>query len=213
MEFLNILKKHYEKVILSVVLLGLAIAAAMLLLRVAAERERLDEVRRMNLVTAPRAIEPIDVSTNSSRSEPVATPRLRLSLHGTNNLFNPVQWQRRADQRLDKIVTGDETGPGALRITDIKPLYLLIILRRRDSHRRPPPVPVPHRTRGRRVGRRTSRCHPLLHFGRVPQCRSFAQGDAIRGTNRASSSLSRSTTSLKSSSPAMNPSRRGRLHR
>jgi hypothetical protein len=125
MEFLNILKKHYEKVILSVVLLGLAIAAAMLLLRVAAERERLDEVRRMNLVTAPRAIEPTDVSTNLIVLNRLQNPT-PVVLHGTNNLFNPVQWQRRADQRLDKIVTGDETGPGALRITEIKPLYLLI---------------------------------------------------------------------------------------
>lgn len=125
MEFLNILKKHYEKVILSVVLLGLAIAAAMLLLRVAEERERLDRFRNLPPASAPRALESTDVSTNITTLARLQRPD-PVVLQGTNNLFNPVQWQRRTDGRLDKIVTGDETGPGALRITNIKPLYTTI---------------------------------------------------------------------------------------
>jgi hypothetical protein len=125
MEFLNILKKHYEKVILSVVLLGLAIAAAMLLLRVAEERDRLDQFRQLPPVAAPRALEPTDVSTNITTLARLQRPT-PVVIYGTNHLFNPVQWQRRPDGSFDKIVTGDETGPGALEITAVKPLYSII---------------------------------------------------------------------------------------
>jgi hypothetical protein len=125
MEFLNILKKHYEKLILSVVLLGLAVAAGLLLLRVAEERERLDEIRKMQLVTSPRPLEPVNISTNLAVLARLQNPA-PVVLSGTNNLFNPVQWQRRADQSLVKILTGDETGPGALRITRVVPLHLII---------------------------------------------------------------------------------------
>jgi hypothetical protein len=125
MEFLNILKKHYEKVILSVVLLGLAIAAAMLLLRVAEEKERLEGFRQLPPPAAPRAFEPIDISTNLTTLARLQRPA-PVVIHGTNNIFNPVQWQRRPDGRLDKIVTGDETGPGALQVTGARPLHTII---------------------------------------------------------------------------------------
>jgi hypothetical protein len=125
MEFLNILKKHYEKVILSVVLLALAVASAMLVLRVAAERERLDEVRHLPMPVGTRELVPVDVSTNLTTLARIQRPTpVRLS--GTNNLFNPVPWQRRADDRLVKMVTGDEMGAGALEITAIRPLHLIV---------------------------------------------------------------------------------------
>jgi hypothetical protein len=125
MEFLNILKKHYEKVVLSVVLLGLTIAAAMLVLQVASEKERLDSIRNLNLTTAPRELEPTDVSTNLVTLARLERPP-SVILSGTNNLFNPVRWQRESDGRLVKIVHGNETGAGALDVLAIKPLYLVV---------------------------------------------------------------------------------------
>jgi len=119
MEFL---KKNYEKVILSVVLLGLAVAAGLLLTQVAEENRRLEDIRNLNLTTAPQELEPMDTSTNLTylgriqRSVPVL-------LSGTNNLFNPVTWQRRGDNRLEKLDTGSEAGPRALQIVETKPLY------------------------------------------------------------------------------------------
>jgi hypothetical protein len=49
-----------------------------------------------------------------------------VTLSGTNNLFNPVTWQRRGDNRPEKISTGAEVGPEALQIIEIKPLYFRI---------------------------------------------------------------------------------------
>ena len=106
-DFMEFLKKNYEKVILSVVLLGLAVAAGLLLTQVAEENRRLEDIRNLNLTTAPQELEPMDTSTNLTylgriqRSVPVV-------LSGTNNLFNPVTWQRRGDNRLEKLDTGQE---------------------------------------------------------------------------------------------------------
>jgi hypothetical protein len=122
MEFL---KKNYEKVILSVVLLGLAVAAGLLLTQVAEENRRLEDVRNLNLTTAPQELEPMDTSTNlalMNRIQRVAP----VVLSGTNNLFNPVTWQRRGDNRMVRIDTGAEVGPQALKIEETKPLYFRV---------------------------------------------------------------------------------------
>ena len=121
MEFL---KKNYEKVVLSVVLLGLAVAAGLLLKRVADENRRLEDIRNLNLTTAPQVLAAMDTSTNMTLLARMRRPDSVL-LSGTNNLFNPVTWQRRGE-RLEKIETGLEVGPAALHIVELKPLYLRV---------------------------------------------------------------------------------------
>ncbi len=121
MEFL---KKNYEKVVLSVVLLGLAVAAGLLLTQVADENRRLDDIRNLNLTTAPQELVPMDTTTNLNLLARMQRHEA-LVLSGTNNLFNPVIWQRR-DDRLMKIPSGEEIGPRALQIVETKPLYLRI---------------------------------------------------------------------------------------
>jgi hypothetical protein len=121
MEFL---KKNYEKVILSVVLLGLAVAAGLLLTRVAEENRRLEEIRTLNLTTTPQELDSMDTSTNLALLSRVQRSN-RVVLTGTNNLFNPVTWQRR-ENRLAKIDTGAEEGPRALQIVETKPLYFRV---------------------------------------------------------------------------------------
>jgi hypothetical protein len=121
MEFL---KKNYEKVVLSVVLLGLAVAAGLLLKRVADENQRLDDIRNLDLSTAPQELVPMDTSTNLAMLARMQRDD-RVRLAGTNNLFNPVVWLRRGDQ-LEKIETGREVGPAALEIVKTEPLYLRV---------------------------------------------------------------------------------------
>jgi hypothetical protein len=122
MEFL---KKNYEKVILSVVLLGLAVAAGLLLKQVADERKRLDDISRMDLTTQPKELEPADISTNLVFLGRLQRPG-RLVLSGTNNLFNPVEWRQVGDGRPVKVATGRELGAGALQITRVTNLFLKI---------------------------------------------------------------------------------------
>jgi hypothetical protein len=61
MEFL---RKHYEKIILSVVLLGLAVAAALLPMMVSRERSALEELERDIRQTPPKPLKASDLSTN-----------------------------------------------------------------------------------------------------------------------------------------------------
>src|SRR3989442_1325259 len=122
MEFL---KKNYEKVILSVVLLGLAVAAALLPIWVSNERRALEEIENRIVTTKPKALKPLDLSTNEAVIQLLQKPGT-LRLAGEHNLFNPVLWQKRPDGSLFPIRTGKEIGPGALTITKISPLYTRI---------------------------------------------------------------------------------------
>jgi len=117
---MQFLKAHYEKVILSIVLLGLAALAALMPLRVAQERERQD-AREAEITKRPvKEYQPIDLATNAAvlaRLE--QAPRVKLA--GEHNLFNPVRWQKRADGGLIKM---SETGANAMEVQEIRPLWL-----------------------------------------------------------------------------------------
>lgn len=125
---MQFIKKHYEKVVLSIVLLGLAVAAALLPLRVKNERDRLDEIVRNSTVRVKaKPFKPLDdwLSTNKTALARLDAP-INLELSGPHNLFNPVQWKKMTDGRLVPIRTGSELGPGALKIVAIKELLLRV---------------------------------------------------------------------------------------
>ncbi len=120
MEFL---KKHYEKVILSVVLLLLAAAAIYLPFRVEAVNRNIeDEIRHGR----PKIFEELTTKTNEAaliRSK----RKLRVELSNPqHNLFNPVGWFRGKDGQLRKDPFYGRKGPEALVAVKINPLYFLI---------------------------------------------------------------------------------------
>jgi hypothetical protein len=120
MEFL---KKHYEKIVLSVVLLGLAAAAAALPLMVSQAQQQIEDMDRGVKRSKPKPWTLLDLSTNQAAIRRVESPG-KVNLAGEHNVFNPVKWVRRGDGTVRKIVTGNEIGAGALRITRIEPLDL-----------------------------------------------------------------------------------------
>lgn len=122
MEFL---KNNYEKVILSVVLLGLAVAAALLPIWVSNEKRALEDIENQIITQRPKELKPLDLSTNEAALQLLQKPPA-LALVGEHNLFNPVRWQRRPDGSLFPIRTGKEFGAGALTITRISPLHTRI---------------------------------------------------------------------------------------
>jgi hypothetical protein len=112
MEFI---KNHYEKVILSIVLLGLAVVVAFLPSKMPGADDAAPSGKGAKL-------EPINLETNE-------TPIKRMEQLGTvdlstgHRLFNPVQWRRYKDGSLRKFVSENEIGQGALQILKITPLY------------------------------------------------------------------------------------------
>ena len=117
MEFL---KAHYEKIVLSVVLVGLAAAAALMPIRVAKERQN-EEQRQIDLLPPKvKPLEPIDLTTNATAISRLETPA-KLKLSGEHNVFNPVRWQKRPD---GGVLKGTDAGINALEVTNIHPLRL-----------------------------------------------------------------------------------------
>lgn len=117
---MQFLKAHYEKIILSVVLLGLAAAAALMPLRVSKERETEEQRQNTVLPKRPKELQPIDLSTNAATLQRLDKPS-RIGLAGEHNLFNPVRWQKRPD---GGVVKGTDAGINALQVTNIVPLRL-----------------------------------------------------------------------------------------
>ncbi|MGE3313070.1 MAG: hypothetical protein AB7O66_24135 [Limisphaerales bacterium] len=116
---------HYEKIILSVILLALLGAAAFLPFRVAQNRETIRQALELGNRAPKKVSEPVDTSGYELMLKRLrTTPRLVLS--GEHNLFNPVLWKRGRDGAPFKVVHGDEDGPGGLVATEIRPLELVI---------------------------------------------------------------------------------------
>lgn len=124
---MDFLKKHYEKLILSVVLLGLAIVAAFLPMKVNQEKEKEDQ-RKSELIN-PKIVPlaPVDLSTNQKVLAKVKAP-INFDIAGRHNLFNPVTWVQKPNGEFIKVQTGNEIGIGALEVTAINPLQLVLTI-------------------------------------------------------------------------------------
>src|SRR5439155_368936 len=84
-----VVKNNYEKVILSVVLLGLAVAAVLLLTWVGNEKRALEEIEQGIIQVPPKPLKPADLSTNEMVLQRLVKAS-NLHLSGDHNLFNPV---------------------------------------------------------------------------------------------------------------------------
>jgi hypothetical protein len=122
---MDFLKKHYEKVLLGVVLLGLAAGAVFLILMIPSERAAL-RAKSDEIINRPaKPLPALDLSKSSALIERLAAVAC-LDLASTNKVFNPMQWLRKADGTLIKVSLGNEIGPDAVVVTKITPLYTTI---------------------------------------------------------------------------------------
>lgn len=119
------IKKHYEKILLSVVLLALAVAAAALPLEVARVRSYLEDLIHGEQRPEPKQFTEVDLSSNQVVVKRLASP-IDLNLSEPHNIFNPVRWQKRPDGTLLKIPTSNHIGPAALVVTEIHELDLIV---------------------------------------------------------------------------------------
>ena len=124
MEFI---KRNYEKIILSLVLLGLVGALAFMPVVIYYDQQKMDEMK--SSVTHPHSepLPPLDLSRQQAVLDRLKAP-YDLDLSTTNKLFNPVSWQKQPDGSLLKLTTGREVGPDAAVVTKITPLYFSISL-------------------------------------------------------------------------------------
>ena len=125
---MQFLKKHYEKIILCAVLLGLAAAAIVMGSVITKLQEEVSQP-----VSEPahntKLVVPLDLTADLLALDKITNPP-PVVLSGDHNLFNPVTWRRKPNGELLKIL---KTGPDALRITGIAPLFTVITYERPSS--------------------------------------------------------------------------------
>src|SRR4051812_2243189 len=124
MEFL---KKHYEKIILSVVLLGLVGVLVGMWFVIMKDKQQMEDIKTSLVHSKPKPLPPLDMSHQDAILTRLKQP-YHISFSETNRLFNPVQWRRSQDGKWLKLNTGHELGGGAAVVTKINPLYFSVSL-------------------------------------------------------------------------------------
>ena len=118
MEFL---KNHYEKLILIVILLSVAVAVALLPAKVPAGLSG-----DAGGAVPPNKLPAISLKTNELAINKLET-LTNVNLTSNHNLLNPVTWRRMQENGpLYKYVHPNEIGPGAIIVNRLLPLYTTI---------------------------------------------------------------------------------------
>ncbi len=134
MEFI---RKHYEKILLCAVLLGLVGALVMMGFIIVADKERSEQIKTGLLGGKPQPLQPLDLTRQTQAIQRLQTP-LALDFSTKNKLFNPVQWQMDVHGRLIKNTGDNVIGAGAVVVTKITPLYLMVTLDSLETNVQPP---------------------------------------------------------------------------
>jgi hypothetical protein len=121
---MDFIKKHYEKILLGVVLVGLAVAVVFLQFLVSSEQSKLNELTSNVLNPRVKPLTNIDLTMLDSSLKRMATPAT-IDFGPPNRLFNPMPWQKGVDGH---IIPSQKVGPTAVTVTNIVPLYLRLTL-------------------------------------------------------------------------------------
>ena len=120
---MDFIKKHYEKVLLGVVLLGLTVAVAALPFIVSSKREKLTA---MTITLMDPKIKPLTNVNVKVLDEVLQRAPQAVHwdfTHSDNFLVNPILWQKSGEGVLKK-GEARKQGPEVLEILNITPLYL-----------------------------------------------------------------------------------------
>jgi hypothetical protein len=122
---MQFLKKHFEKIILCVVLLALAVAAVMLSIRVSAVKRSITKAAT-TIDKYPRVpLKEVDLTVFQNALTVHSNPP-PISMTNRHLLFNPVRWYKKPDGSVIKVSTGAEIGIGALQCVSIRPLKRIV---------------------------------------------------------------------------------------
>lgn len=122
---MDFLKKHYEKVLLGLMLAGLIGVLVFMLFYIAADTEAMTN-RRMTYIHPPvHALTNLDTTLLDAAMLRSKAP-YNLDLETTNKLLNPMEWQKSLDGTL--LLAARRTGALVAVVTNIVPLYLTISL-------------------------------------------------------------------------------------
>jgi len=122
---MQFLKKHYEKILLGIVLAGLIGVLVFMLFYIAADKQAM-ELTTSGIINASAKVLPdLDLTANDAALARLQSP-VQLDLETGNMVFNPFEWQKSLDGSLIKKDTS--VGAQVAVVTGITPLYLVLTL-------------------------------------------------------------------------------------
>jgi hypothetical protein len=119
-------KKHYEKIILSAVLLGLVGFLIVLPFLIGKDHEETDLMGQTIISTSAKPLPDLDW-TRLTNAAARLDSRASFDFSTTNKLFNPLEWKKLPDGRIFKAKTGSEIVEGCV-VSKITPLYFIVSL-------------------------------------------------------------------------------------
>jgi len=122
---MQFLKKHYEKILLGVVLAGLIGVLVFMLFYIAADKEEMDRHANDIINTSTKALPDLDLTTNSEAMTRLQSPFV-LDFETGNKVFNPFEWVKTSGNVL--VRKDIKTGPQVVAVTSITPLCLVLTL-------------------------------------------------------------------------------------
>ena len=123
---MDFLKKHYEKVILGVVLIGPGRGSGLPAIQDFQRQGNLGGTERADCIHPQRqALTNLDLTIAENASNALRPPAL-INFGEPNKLFNPMPWQKSRRRAPDPGRPG--WGPTAAVVTNITPLYLRLTL-------------------------------------------------------------------------------------
>jgi hypothetical protein len=123
---MDLIKKHYEKVILIVVLLGVVGFLVFLPFIIAHDQDVLRQLIEDS--TTSKKVQPLadlDLTRQAAISRRVASPP-KFDFSSTNRLFNPLEWKKRSDGTIFPVTSANQTDASAAVVTKITPLYFVV---------------------------------------------------------------------------------------
>jgi hypothetical protein len=122
---MDFIKKHYEKILLSTVLLGLVGALVFLPVLISRDKQEQEDMKNGIIHGKPTPLPELDLSRQDDILKRLDTS-YELDFDTTNKLFNPLEWQKTVDGRIVKVDTG--VGPQVAVVEKITPLYFSLSL-------------------------------------------------------------------------------------
>jgi hypothetical protein len=129
---MDFVKKHYEKILLTVVLLGLVGALVFLPFLISKDQEEVSKMTYVILTPRVQPLPELDLARETNVFGRLQAP-YSLDFSTTNKLFNPLQWQKKINGDMVPVKPG-LIGPEAAAITKITPLYTIITLDSIDTN-------------------------------------------------------------------------------
>jgi hypothetical protein len=121
---MDFIKKNYDKIILSAVLLGVIGFLVFLPFVISGEHDALEKTKGDILSPAVKPLPPVDVARETNVTLRVQSP-VDFDFSKTNRLFNPLEWRRAADGTLIPVKAGSQPAADVV-VAKIIPLYYVL---------------------------------------------------------------------------------------